>query len=198
MAVLARTWPADFVALTEVVPDGGILHQAIEASIDPKVVQAIDIEQTSVSTGLVDIVTDIALSGPEIAAVDIILDAHTGVATTGEDVTYTCPLSLGVGDLVYLTGDTAIDKADNAAESTGPVIGIVVSKPTTTTAQIKSSGAVDGLTGMTAGEEQFLGTNGNRIESGALPTAVGSVVQHIGVAVSATTIKLALKHVVIL
>ncbi len=49
-------------------------------------------------------------------------------------------------------------------------------------------GILSGLSGLTEGADYYLGTNGAAILAAALPTASGSLIQHIGVAVSTTEI----------
>lgn len=197
MATFNKFWQADFATLDPGVetPNTTELHALIADEISPTVLQSIDTEVTSPlpgSAGNFDIITDIALTGPQQTAVEAILDAHTGLLS-GEgdgDTTLTVPDTVLVGHLVYLTGLDAADRADNGNGTTGSAVGIVTSKPTTTTARIKTSGEVGGLSGMTPSSMQFLGTNGERIEFGALPTATGSVWQELGVAVSPTVILL--------
>ena len=98
---------------------------------------------------------------------------------------YTVPVGVTVGDLVYITGTDAADKASNAALATMPVAAVVIAKPTTVTATLLYSGRASGFAGMTPGAMQYAGVNGARIESGSLPSAPGSVIQQVGVAVSA-------------
>ena len=101
---------------------------------------------------------------------------------------FTVPTAVAVGDLVYVTGTDAADRADNAAIGTMPAVALVIAKPTTTTATLAFAGVVGGLSGMTSGVMQFVGLLGARIEAGALPSAPGSVIQQVGVAESATSL----------
>lgn len=199
---VVRAWPAFFPALTEEVPDGQAIHEAINDIIAGNFVVDILCVQTGTgpSTGNCNITTDVAVSGGEQTAIDAFLALHTGVVVGGgpEDLVYVVPTSVKLGDFVYSTGALAADRADNGSQATIPTLGIVVAKPTTTTARIVSEGEVDGLSGMTPGADQFLGTAGARIEAGSLPSAPGSVVQQLGVAVSATTILLGLRQVIVL
>lgn len=103
--------------------------------------------------------------------------------------TYTVPGTVAVGDTVYVTGASTADKASNAAFATaGGAVGIVVQKPTGTTAVVALAGEVSTLSGLTAGLTYFLGTAG--AVTATPPTSAGQVVRRIGVAKSATTLSL--------
>lgn len=103
--------------------------------------------------------------------------------------TYTVPGSVSVGDVIYVTGSNTADRASNAAVATARgAVGIVVQKPTGTTAVAILAGEVGTLSGLTAGVAYFLGTNGALVA--VPPTSAGSVVRRIGVAKNATTLSL--------
>lgn len=111
---------------------------------------------------------------------------------------FTVPAGVSVLDLVYVSGVDAMDAADNSSTATAPVKGIVIDKPTATTATVQYMGHVSGFAGLTAGADLFLGTSGGYVLAGGLPTAPGSVVQKIGKALDPTTILLDPKiHVVL-
>lgn len=114
-----------------------------------------------------------------------------GSASTvkSESGQFTCPIGVVFHDLVYLTGDMTVDKADNSAIATTPVVGIVVGKPTDTTATLIFFGVVTGFSGLTPGTDVFLGTNGGIIIP-PLPSTPGTVIQKIGQVVSPTTLLL--------
>jgi hypothetical protein len=103
---------------------------------------------------------------------------------------YTVPGAVNVGDLVYATGVNTADVADNGAEATTPAIGIVIAKPLATTATLAYLGEVTGLAGMTPGAIQYLGSSGGLVEAGSLPSTPGSVIQQVGVALTATKLLL--------
>jgi len=111
---------------------------------------------------------------------------------------FTTDTGVVVGELVYASGSFAADEADNSAVGTGPAIGIVTAKPTTTTATVAFAGEVSVLSGLTVGADFFMGTNGSIILAGVLPTATGSVIQKVGVAVSTTTLLLNIQLPVVL
>lgn len=121
------------------------------------------------------------------------VDASVGVAvwkelTAGENLTvFTVPTTVSVRDMLYITGALTADRADNSAAATGPVAGVVITKPTSTTAEVQFSGIISGYAGLTAGAVQFLGTTGGIIET-SLPTTPGNVIQKIGIAVDTTTL----------
>jgi len=112
----------------------------------------------------------------------VVLDG--GLSKVGE---FTVPAGLTVGDIVYPSGNLAADKADNSSSATVPAVAMVVKKPTATTATLLFMGRVDGLAGLTAGDELFLGTGGSIVNASGLPSAVGSYIQKIGDALSTTS-----------
>ncbi len=102
---------------------------------------------------------------------------------------FTVPSAVALGDLVYLTGTDSADRADNTALSTTPVRGLVLSKPTSTTAILLYYGEIGLFSGLTPGALQFLGTAGGLIEAGGLASLVdGNVIQRAGEAVNSTTL----------
>lgn len=100
---------------------------------------------------------------------------------------YTVGTGVAVNDAVYVTGVDTADKADADSVTTGPVIGIVFSKPTATTAYIQYSGELTGFAGLTSGATYFLSQTAGGITATA-PTANGTVMQKVGVARNATTL----------
>lgn len=105
--------------------------------------------------------------------------------------TFVVPSAVSVGDLVYQAGgDYTADRADNSSTSTSPAVGVVTSKPTSTSAVVRFWGELALFSGMTPGLEQFLGTTGGLVEPGSLPSSPGSVIQRVGVALNATTLLL--------
>lgn len=129
---------------------------------------------------------------------NITVGATTVFTLTSAAGQFAVPSGVTVGDLVYATGADAADLADNSAVSSMPCFGIVIAKPTATTATLAFMGLVAGLSGMTPGLEQYVGTTGARVEAGSLPSALGSVIQQVGIAISPTTMILAPQAVVVL
>ncbi len=102
---------------------------------------------------------------------------------------YNCPTTVLIRDMVYLTASDAIDGANASDASKRPAIGMVMSKPTPTTAIVQYYGEVGGFTGLTSGDSLFLAETDGQITSTA-PSADGSMMQEIGVVKNATTIVL--------
>ncbi len=134
-------------------------------------------------------------------AIDAIESLTVGLAgptLTSASGQYTVPAGVAVGDLIYATGVNTADQADSAGVATMPCFGIVLAKPTATTATAIYAGQAGGFAGMTPGLEQYVGTLGARVEAGALPTTPGSVIQRIGIAVNATTLIFSPQQLVVL
>jgi hypothetical protein len=111
---------------------------------------------------------------------------------------FTVPAGVAVGDLVYSTGNYTADKADNVSGSTAPAIGMVIAKPTATTATVAYAGEIPGFVGLTAGTQYFLGTSGAMVVGAGVPTAPLSISQEIGTALNGTTLLLAIKQHIVL
>lgn len=111
---------------------------------------------------------------------------------------YAVSAGVAVRDLVYISGDNAMEAADNSSIATAPVKGIVVAKPTSTTATVLYFGKVDGFAGLSAGQDLFLGTSGGYVTAGSLPTTPGSIIQKIGSAIDSDTILFDPKILVVL
>ena len=87
---------------------------------------------------------------------------------------------------MYVISNDVVDLAVATGISTA-AIGIVISKPTTTTANVLYNGEVDGFTGLVAGDPYYLSETAGQITSVA-PSATGHVVQIIGTAKDDTTL----------
>lgn len=124
------------------------------------------------------------------ASLKALLGALGNASTVRSDPgQFTVPISVHVLDLVYLTGTLAADTADNSSVSTAPVLGIVLEKPTRTTATLVFFGVVTGLSGLIPNTDLFLGSNGQIIVP-PLPETNGTVIQKIGQALNPTTLLL--------
>lgn len=111
--------------------------------------------------------------------------------------TYTVASGVSVGDVVYITGADAAAKADNTALATANAIpGIVVEKPTTTTAIVALAGELDLFSSLTPGAIYYLGTSGGL--TATPPTAALTVVRRIGVAKNATTLSMSVGDPVVM
>lgn len=104
------------------------------------------------------------------------------------EIAYTCTATEAVGDIVCLdpSGSNKVIKASNTSTSTAPAIGIIVSKPSTTTAVIRTGVESGGFVGIVAGATYFLGTSGTLTTTA--PTATGTIVQSVGIGVSSTKV----------
>lgn len=101
---------------------------------------------------------------------------------------FTVPATVAEGDLVYTTGNSTVDSADNSSESTAPAFAVVKDKPSSTTATLVFIGRVGGFSGLTPGKSVFLGSDGGLVQEGSLPTTPGSVVQRVGHAITESMI----------
>jgi hypothetical protein len=104
---------------------------------------------------------------------------------------YTCPPTVGLRDVVYLSSDDAVDKAD--ADAGNPGIGLVASKPTSTTCWVVQSGSMAGFppASFTAGETLYLGLAGAIMDvSGLAGLASGAIIQELAFAISDTEISI--------
>ncbi len=101
------------------------------------------------------------------------------------------------GDCVYVTADKIsgrfqVSKIDPRVLTAIPSVGIIQSKPTSTTCLVRLSGVLSGVyTGLTPGAQQFVALNGQLTESIASITPLPNqrvMVQQIGVALASDTI----------
>lgn len=102
--------------------------------------------------------------------------------------TYSCSSLVKVNDAV------AVDVADHvvATDNTTilkPVLGFVLSKPSTTKAVVQYEGEMKGFSGLTVGLTYYLGDTAGTI-SATPPSNPGQLVQRVGVARSSTTMVL--------
>lgn len=68
-----------------------------------------------------------------------------------------CDAGVNVGDFVYIDATETAQQAIATSTATANVVGIVIAKPSVSTANIESDGIVDGvLTGLTAPNVLFL------------------------------------------
>jgi hypothetical protein len=75
---------------------------------------------------------------------------------SGGDI-FDCPASIVVGDAVYLDSSGEVDKAFAGIPTTPPAIGIVVEKPTTTSARVVALGKSGSVfVGLVAGSQYYL------------------------------------------
>jgi len=109
----------------------------------------------------------------------------TSVAALAAQGTYTCLSGDAVGDWVYISAASAVAKADADDAAKLPVIGVIVSKPTTTSCVVQTTGQVT-LSGLTAGAIYYLSGTAGAIT--ATPVTDNAV--PVGVAKSTTVLVL--------
>lgn len=122
------------------------------------------------------------------------LQGAAGPAGGGVESTYDCPSTVAVADSVYLSGSNAVDRADSASAATCDAIGFVMSKPTTTTAVIRSAGQAGVFSGLVPNERYFVGSSGGIT---ATPPSVGAV-KRVGRAVTTTVMNIEMHPLVVL
>lgn len=95
--------------------------------------------------------------------------------------------TLALRDLVYLVSSGTVAKADATTASTGPAIGFVSSVVSPTQVRVRNERILDGFTGLTALAPLFMSTTPGGVTS-TPPSAIGNVIQEVGVAVTATSV----------
>lgn len=113
--------------------------------------------------------------------------SYGAAATT---FTASCLLTDAVGDCVYMTGDYSVARADITDASKVPAVGVIISKPTTSTAIVRTHGEITGVyTGLVSGKVYFLGATGVPVVS---PPVAGLnpfvYIQKIGLAISSNVL----------
>jgi hypothetical protein len=114
------------------------------------------------------------------------LEAAAGAA----EIIYACPALAVRGQVVY---ETAADKTvalANATDGTkAPAIGVIDSKPTTTTCKIKRVGPMTGLAGLPADQSELFLHTVDGGYSDTAPTGTGKIVQSLGRVVGVDTVE---------
>lgn len=107
---------------------------------------------------------------------------------------FNCPASVAVTDVVYFSSSNTVDKASSEAGvgQTGEAIGVVLSKPTSTTCFVVFAGKVGGFSGLIPGNLYFQDPTTPGGVSATPPSAPGELAQRIGIASSATELVLKL------
>lgn len=108
---------------------------------------------------------------------------ETTLAGLAADGTFDCDAGLAADDVVYISAANTVALADANGSGTYPAIGVIVSKPTSTTALVRFCGLVEDAGTFTAGAIQYLSeTAGDMTETA--PTAPGAAI--VGIAVNTT------------
>jgi hypothetical protein len=135
--------------------------------------------------------------GP-IADAEQIADFDEAVLETAAvEETYTCQSTDVIGDWVYIKGTGAtveVEECDPNDVTKMPAIGMITSKPTSTTAVVKLGGTLTGVIGLSPGESYFADIpSGSQMTPTNPPTpGVGEYViaQQVGVALSTTAFRI--------
>lgn len=90
----------------------------------------------------------------------------SSVAALAAQGTYACASDLAAGDWVYISASGTVAKADADDTSKLPCIGVIVSKPTSTTCVVQTTGQVT-LSGLTAGSLYYLSATAGAITTTA-------------------------------
>lgn len=100
---------------------------------------------------------------------------------------YSCPSSLVIGDVVYLSSPNSVDIADADNSSAQPLIGLVSNKISPTSAEIMYHGELDAFVGLVTGATYYLDINPGFITNNP-PSTLGSIIQRVGFAKNTTTL----------
>ena len=103
--------------------------------------------------------------------------------------TYNCPPAMVVGAFVYLSGADFVDLASAASIATAPAWGIVLAKPTLTTATVLfGDDEVGGFVGLTPTAQYFLDVTPGAATASVGGFVTGNIIQKVGRAKSATVL----------
>lgn len=100
---------------------------------------------------------------------------------------WNCTVTETILDVVYETAASTVARASAGSIATMPVVGIVTSKPTPTTALVARNGELTGFAGLVPDQPYFAGILPGTITLSP-PGASGQVVQKVGYAKSTTTL----------
>jgi hypothetical protein len=107
---------------------------------------------------------------------------------------WACLSNVSVGDLVQISGDQLVEKADVTSVPLKHIIGFVYQKPTATTCDVIYSGEIE-LSGLSSGEDYFATSNPGNIST-ARSTA--GYVQQVGKAKGSSVLVISIHKRVIL
>ncbi len=109
-------------------------------------------------------------------------------STTTTSITTGCASNVAVNDAVYIYTSDTVRKANASAIATCKVIGIVISKLTTTTCIVVLNGEVSGFSGLTANKSYFLDNTTAGLMTLSPPSVSGAVVTTVGIALNDNTL----------
>jgi len=113
------------------------------------------------------------------------------VGVPNDDVLVTVEAAVAVLDAVYLKSSNLYAQANAGAIATMPVAGFVASKPTATSAWLRSQGDLVGFT-LVADTEYYASLVAGGVTA-TPPVVAGQVVQGVGRAKNATTLTIAVQ-----
>ena len=115
----------------------------------------------------------------------------------GDAGVYTCPSLTAIGNIVKSYADGAVDKASANAEATMPVLGIVISKSSTTDCVVQYRGEIPLFAGLLVNTLYYASTVPGTITNIA-PSGLGKVIQRVGIAKNPTTLVLDIDEYIVL
>lgn len=116
----------------------------------------------------------------------------SGGAGAGSDTVglYDCPGGTAVGNVVYVTAPDYVVAANAATLAGQDIQGVVVSKPTATTAYVKYVGEASVFVGLTPGVTYYLAKSAGAVTADVSSYVEGDTMIVVGVAKNATTLVL--------
>lgn len=116
----------------------------------------------------------------------------SGGAGAGSDTVglYDCPGGVAVGNVVHVTSNNYVVPSNAATLAGKDIMGVVVSKPTATTAYVKYVGEASVFVGLVAGETYFVAKVDGAVTNDVSAYVEGDTQTVVGVAKNATTLVL--------
>lgn len=87
---------------------------------------------------------------------------------------WTVPAGTAIGNLVRVSGNFTGDFADNGSALTGSSVGMIIAKPTPTTATLVYGGRISGLIGLSVGSSYYLSTVGTMTSTPLDPNLISN------------------------
>lgn len=113
--------------------------------------------------------------------------------SSGSTFEAACLAGLAVHELVYVNGVDSVALASTNDDPSGHIVGIVESKPTSTTCVVRTSGTVTGMTGLITGSRYFGSPSGLPTTMRPSGTEVAPKLStQIGIALSTTALELSI------
>jgi len=132
----------------------------------------------------------------------IVAGAPTWTSASSESVSFTNSQGgpITVGNVVYVKADGTVALAQATTASVSTAIGLVqdASIANTSAGYVTLDGVVSGLTGLTPGVTYYLSAVSAGVLTATAPTTAGQYVCEIGVAISATAIKVNIAPTILL